>query len=101
MTAFEVDLSLALSRLTPGTNLLAFGTAAGWQLRGWAGALVALTAGSLPSSCLAVLATMLAEFRTKDPVAIVGLRGALAATVGVMIITGRTLIRPCYSSASP
>lgn len=100
MSALRVDLSFALSRITPGTNLLAFGTAVGWQLRGWSGALVALTAGSAPSAILAVLVTILYEFLMRNPIAVVGLRGALAATVGVMIITGWTLIRPYYSSST-
>src|ERR1044071_5798203 len=43
----EFDLGYALSRLTPGTTLLAFCTAAGWTARGWPGALIALLAASL------------------------------------------------------
>jgi chromate transporter len=49
-------LSYALSRLAPGTNLLAFCTAAGWFVQGWSGALVALVDASVPCSILAVLA---------------------------------------------
>src|SRR5437868_11293677 len=54
----EFDLNYALSRLTPGTNLLAFCTAAGWTARRWSGAIVALLASSLPCSILAVLVTV-------------------------------------------
>ena len=43
---------VAVSRLTPGTNILAYCTAAGWRLRGWRGALVALAAASVPSSLI-------------------------------------------------
>lgn len=43
---------VAVSRLTPGTNMLAYCTAAGWRLRGWRGALVALAAASVPSSVI-------------------------------------------------
>src|SRR5258706_14603515 len=50
------QLSYALSRVTPGTNLLAFCTAAGWLLRGWTGALVSLPAASIPCSSLALAA---------------------------------------------
>ena len=44
------DLAYALSRLTPGTNLLAFCVAIGWMLRSWRGALIAVLAGSVPCS---------------------------------------------------
>ena len=50
----QFDLAYALSRLTPGTNLLAFCTAAGWITRRGLGALFALLAASLPCSLLAV-----------------------------------------------
>ncbi len=100
LSTIETDLSFALSRLTPGTNVLAFTTASGWQLRGWPGALVALTAGSAPSSIFAVLVTIAYESLTGNPIAVAGFRGALAATVGLMIVTGWTLIRPYYAAAS-
>lgn len=100
LTTVKADLSFALSRLTPGTNLLAFCSAVGWLLRGWRGALVALVAGSVPSSLLAVLVTALYESWSRNPFVQVALRGALAAAVGVMIITGVTLIRPYYRETS-
>src|SRR3984957_6561754 len=42
-------LCYALSRVTPGTNLLAFETGAGWIVRGWSGALVSRLSLSLRS----------------------------------------------------
>jgi chromate transporter len=48
---------VAVSRLTPGTNMLAYCTAAGWRLRGWRGALVALAAASVPSSIIIFVMT--------------------------------------------
>jgi chromate transporter len=42
------QLSYALSRLTPGTNLLGFIACIGYLLRGTPGMLVALLAGSVP-----------------------------------------------------
>jgi chromate transporter len=88
------SLSYALSRLTPGTNLLAFCTAAGWIIRGLAGAFVALVAASVPCSILAVLATYLYQSWARYPVTLIGLRGALAAAVGIMFVT-------CWQLASP
>jgi len=43
---------VGVSRLTPGTNILAYCTAVGWILRGWRGSAAALTAASLPAALL-------------------------------------------------
>jgi chromate transporter len=90
----QFDLSYALSRLTPGTNLLAFSTAIGWLVRGWSGALVVLLASSIPCSILAVILTVVYESVTHHPLALTALRGALAAAVGIVAATAWTLIRP-------
>jgi chromate transporter len=45
-------LLVAVSRLTPGTNLLAYCVGVGWRLGGPAGGIGALLAASLPSSLL-------------------------------------------------
>jgi chromate transporter len=93
-------LSFGLARLTPGTNLLSFGTGIGWLLRGFSGALTALLCGSIPCSAIALLVTALYETWSKNRFVVVGLRGALAAAVGVMIATGWTLIRPYWKRVS-
>jgi chromate transport protein ChrA len=49
---------------------------------------------------LAVLVTALYEHWSRNPFTRVAMRGALAVAVGVMIITGWTLIRPYYRQAS-
>jgi chromate transporter len=94
------NLAFALSRLTPGTNLLAFSTAIGWMLRRWSGAVVTLLAGSLPCAALAVGVTAFYELWSRNATAQIALRGALAAAVGVMVITGVTIIRPQWRGAS-
>jgi chromate transporter len=43
---------MAVSRVTPGTNILAYCTAIGWTFRGWRGSAAALAAASAPSSIL-------------------------------------------------
>jgi len=45
-------LFVAVSRLTPGTNILAYCAAVGWRLQGWPGALAAVTAASVPASLI-------------------------------------------------
>lgn len=94
VTQQQFDLSYALSRLTPGTNLLAFSTAIGWLVSSWSGAVVVLLASSLPCSVLAVLVTVAYQSLTRHAFAMVALRGALAAAVGIVAATAWTLIRP-------
>ena len=94
------SLSFGLARLTPGTNLLSFGTGIGWLLQGINGAIVALLAGSIPCSLIALLVTALYETWNRNRFVEIGLRGALAAAVGVMIATGCTLIRPFWNELS-
>jgi chromate transporter len=94
------SLAFGLARLTPGTNLLAFAVAIGWLLRGIRGAVVTLIAGSLPCSLVVLLVTALYEFWSHNHIVQIGLRGALASAVGVMIATGWTLIRPHWKGLS-
>ena len=52
-----VDVSVhgvfvAVSRLTPGTNVLAYCAAVGWRLHGWRGTLAAIAAASIPGSLI-------------------------------------------------
>jgi chromate transporter len=100
VTQRQFDLSYALSRLTPGTNLLAFSTAIGWLVSGWSGALVVLLASSIPCPVLAVFLTALYESWTRHPFAMVALHGALATAVGIVAATAWTLIRPHLREAS-
>jgi chromate transporter len=87
LSELQFELAFALSRLTPGTNLLAFCTGAGWLTRRWLGALVALVASSLPCALIAVLVTHFYEVWQHDPIVLAALRGALAAAVAIMVYT--------------
>lgn len=87
-------LCYALSRVTPGTNLLAFETGIGWVARGWVGAIVSLVAGSVPCSAVAVLVTFAYESFSQNAFVSRAIRGALAATVGLMLVTAIQLLRP-------
>src|SRR5215204_3082746 len=50
----ESHIAYAISRLTPGTNVLAYCVAVGWRMRRLPGAVVALGAASLPNALLAI-----------------------------------------------
>lgn len=90
----DFDLNYALSRLTPGTNLLAFCTAAGWTARGWLGAVVALLASSLPCSIMAVVVTAFYVELHGSALFQAALRGALAAAVAIMVSTAWVFAEP-------
>lgn len=93
----DSDLAYALSRLTPGTNALAFTAAAGWLIRGWPGTLIGLASGSFPAAVITLAATMLYETLTRNATAAMALRGAAAASIGAMFATGFVLIWPYFT----
>jgi len=95
----EFDLNYALSRLTPGTNLLAFCTAAGWTTRRWLGAIVALIASSLPCSVMTLVMSVFYEQLHRSAVFQAALRGALAAAVAIMISTAWVFAEPHVKAA--
>jgi chromate transporter len=85
---------VAVSRLTPGTNILAYCVALGWKLHRWAGALAAVVAASLPSSIMiCVLAGALVRVQDYPAMRMVLAIGVLAATVLVLASAG-ALLRP-------
>jgi chromate transporter len=81
----DFELAYAVSRLTPGTNLLGFCAAAGWMLRRTLGTIVALLAASLPCATMVVLATVFAEELAGSPLFVSAMHGALAASVALVV----------------
>lgn len=94
ISELQFQLAYALSRLAPGTNLLAFSTAVGWMTRRWTGALVALAAASIPCSAIALVVTHFFDAWQKNALFRAGLTGALAAAVAVMVNTAWVLAEP-------
>ena len=90
----ESHLAYAISRLTPGTNLLAYCVAVGWRLRGLPGAFVALSAASLPCAVMATALTRFFDSWAQHPLTAHALTAALAAAIAVMIGTAWTMIGP-------
>ncbi|MEZ5355640.1 MAG: chromate transporter [Bryobacteraceae bacterium] len=96
----QYSLVYGLARVTPGTNVLAFSAGAGWVLRGWRGALLAVLASCLPS---AVIALVLAEFvqsGQSNAWVRAAMLGVNAAVVGLMAAGAWLLIRPHYKSGA-
>lgn len=94
ISADDFTVSFALARLTPGTNLLAFCTAIGWKTRGFAGAVVALLASSIPCAAMVVAATALFSVWQHVAWAQAAIHGAVAAAVAVTVKTCWTIAHP-------
>jgi chromate transporter len=88
------QLAFALSRVTPGTNVLAFCSGVGWVIRRGAGAVVALAAASIPCSALAVVLTAFYTSWAQHVLAGFAIRGALASAIAIMAVTCWTMLRP-------
>lgn len=94
LTADKFDLAFALSRVTPGTNLIAFCAAAGALLRGWSGALAAVFASTLPSAAIAVFLMYSLEELETNRIAMAAVGGTVAAVAGMMWSTIWTIMKP-------
>jgi chromate transporter len=87
-------LLVAASRLTPGTNILAYCVGLGWWLRGTTGGVVALAAASLPSAVIA--AVLMATLAAIDRYFIVRALLAVGTLVAAALVLASAwyLIRP-------
>jgi chromate transporter len=87
-------LLVAISRVTPGTNILAYCVALGWQLAHWQGALVSLAAASVPASIL--IALLSATLARVDQYPIVRAVIAIALIVATLLVLSAAwnLLRP-------
>ena len=94
----ETQLAFAVSRLTPGTNLLAFCAGVGWLMRGGVGAVVALVSSSAPCSALVAALTAFYASWTQHALAQLALRGAMASAIAIMVCSCWTLVRPLLRS---
>jgi chromate transporter len=87
-------VATAVSRLTPGTNILAYCVALGWRVQGARGALVALIAGSCPSAIIVgAICAVLVEI---DRYRIVQVALAIATAIAVVLVLSSAwlLLRP-------
>lgn len=94
ITSEDYALAFALSRVTPGTNVIAFCAAAGWLVLGVSGAVAAVFASSAPSAALAVLILQGIESGSGHPWVMGALAGTVAAVSGTMWSIVLWLVRP-------
>jgi chromate transporter len=87
-------LLVAVSRITPGTNILAYCVALGWQLAEWRGALAALAAASVPASL--IITALSATLVQVDQLPVVRAALAIALIVATVLVlsTAWNLLRP-------
>jgi chromate transporter len=92
----QYGLAFSLARVTPGTNVLAFCAAAGWMVRGWAGALLAVGAASIPTAIIATWLVAASSTLRSHPLVEAALGGAVAAAIGMMLASAILLLRPFF-----
>lgn len=96
LTAEQYGLCFAVSRITPGTSILAFCAAVGWRFDGWRGAVLAMAAAAVP--CAGIAVGMLLAYEELKGLAwfAIALRGAMAAAIGVMLAAGWSIMQPYW-----
>jgi len=90
----QYGLIYGLARITPGTNLLAFSAAAAWKILGWAGALAAVLAITVPSAAVVIVLTHGYEAWNGNALAMAAIGGTLAAASGMMATSVWQLLGP-------
>jgi len=93
LTHHQFGLSYMIARVTPGTNMLAFCAATGYQLQGWVGALLAVAAVAVPSSIVAVVASGAYQTWIQNPFGAAAIGALLAAAIGLMFAGSWLMIR--------
>ena len=92
----QFALSFAIARVTPGTNMLAFVTGAGWYMRGMAGGTAALLASSMPASVVTVLLTILYQAVQSNRIGVAAASAAMAAVVGLIVGGAWLILQPYF-----
>jgi chromate transporter len=87
-------LFVAISRLTPGTNILAYCVALGWHLLRWRGALVALAAASIPAAVIIALLSSTLASLNELPIVQTVIAIALIVAAILVLLTAWNLLRP-------
>ncbi len=90
----QYGIVYGLARITPGTNMLAFCAGAGWMLRGWAGAVIAVTTVAVPPAIVALMLLWLFEAGMANPIATAALNAVIAAAVGLVLAASALLVLP-------
>ena len=93
-------LFVAVSRLTPGTNLLAYCAAVGWRLHGWRGMLAAVAAGSIPGSLVVFALTATLVRLDRYPAVRIALSVGMIVAAALVFSSAWSLIKPYLRAGS-
>lgn len=93
----DYGLSFSLSRITPGTNVIAFCAATGAQILGVPGALVGALGETAPSAILAVMLTQGYETWRTNPWVTAAIAGTIAAVAGMMWSSIALMVKPYFT----
>ena len=96
ITPQHYGTSFALARITPGTNVLAFSAATGYLMRGWRGALIAVTASSIPSAFIVLAATRIASGDDQHLLLKAAIQALVAVAVALIASTVWNLVQPSW-----
>jgi chromate transporter len=96
----DYELAFAVARVTPGTSIIAFCAAAGWLILGWAGAITAVFALTVPSAVLAILLLQALDSGASHPLVMGILTATVAAVAGMMGGIVVVIVRPFSKGAT-
>ncbi len=96
ITPQQYGASFALARITPGTNVLAFSAAVGYLMRGWPGALIAVTSSSIPSSFIVLAATRIAGGEDQHPLLQAVIHALVAVAIALIAAAVWNLVLPAW-----
>jgi chromate transporter len=91
---WQANLLFALSRVVPGTNVLAFVASVAHAARGWTGAVASLLAVSVPASFVIVGLTLAYQRWNETPRGGAFISGAMCSIVGVIFAASWLLAAP-------
>ena len=94
-------LLVAVSRFTPGTNVLAYCAGFGWRVGGVGGAAVALAAASVPGSLAVTLLSAAISRLVESPGVRAALAAAMLAAAALILWSAWALVRPYVLGTRP
>lgn len=100
LTPEDYALTMAVSRLTPGTNILAFCVAVGWHFRRLAGSIAAVVGASAPSSLIILALSIVIVRVVGDPRVQVVLGIAMLVACVLIFAAAWNLLRPYVRGAA-
>ena len=94
LTRLQCDFFYALSRVVPGTNVLAFVAASSYAIRSWRGAIAAVVAYTIPASAVVIGLTLAYQRWNAHPIGGAAIGTAMSSIVGIIVGAAWMLVAP-------